>query len=77
MRLGVDRIYGASERREKSGLGVYLKNRTMFDNLLALNTMRCRIRWLSMDSSVFPTSAIFVGCITSHPLVIVQQSFWI
>ena len=23
-------------------LVVYLKNRTMFDNLLALNTMRCR-----------------------------------
>jgi hypothetical protein len=34
MRLGMDRIYGASERREKSGLVVYLKNRTMFDNLV-------------------------------------------
>ena len=34
MRLRVDRIYGASERREKSGLVVYLKNRTMFDNLV-------------------------------------------
>ena len=33
MRLGVDRIYGASKRREKSGLGVHLNNGTMLNHV--------------------------------------------
>jgi hypothetical protein len=45
-------------------LVVYPKNGTMFDHLLALNTMRYRARRLLIDSSVLPSIAIFVWCTT-------------